>query len=139
MDPLEGIWRLVESRAWDEQGNVLPAPYGAHPLGQISFAHGRMLAALCNGDAMVGSNAPRAFSAYGGVYTFDGTTLIVDVDIASDPRRAGGRQTRGVVMTAGRMTLHPPERDYGRRRERRELVWERVWRAAGCLNDPDRP
>ena len=36
MDALIGIWRLVESKAWDEAGNSLPAPYGARPLGQIT-------------------------------------------------------------------------------------------------------
>ena len=128
MDPLAGIWRLSNSRAWDEHGNSLAAPYGAHPLGQIAFSNGRMLAALCNGDADIGPNHKRAFSSYGGPYSFDGGTLTVVVDVASDPRRIGGRQTREVVVTGERMLLRPPLRLYGDILQRRELLWERVWR-----------
>jgi hypothetical protein len=125
MDPLIGIWRLIDSRAWDVQGNSLPAPYGAHPLGQITFGNGRMLAALCNGDSDAGPK--RAYSSYGGPYSFDGTTLTVTVDVASDAKRIGGQQTREVVMTGDRMLLRPPQRLYGDELQRRELVWERVW------------
>lgn len=131
MDSIEGIWRLVESRAWDEHGNPLSAPYGAHPIGQIAFSQWRMLAALCNGDADVGSAAPRQYSSYGGRYTFDGATLETVVDIASDPARIGSRQTRGVVMKGEQMLLRPPVREYGKALQRRELVWERVWRPDG--------
>ena len=128
MDLLIGIWRLVDSRAWDEQGASLAAPYGAHPLGQIAFANGRMLAALCNGDSDIGAGGNRAFSSYGGPYEFDGATLTVQVDIASDPRRIGGRQTRGVVLAGDRIVLSPPTRLYDGTMQRRELVWQRVWR-----------
>lgn len=128
--PLDGtLWRLVESRAWNAAGQPLPAPYGANPIGQISFANGRMLASLCNGDAAV-ADAARGFSAYGGRYAFDGATLAVSVDIASDPTRLGGTQRRGVVLEGSRMLLRPPARLYGEGHQRRELAWECVWRAS---------
>jgi hypothetical protein len=130
MDPLIGIWRLVESRAWDEQGNSLDAPYGAHPLGQIAFGNGRMLAALCNGDSDVESRGKRAYSSYGGPYSFDGTTLTTVVDMASDASRIGSRQVRHAVIDGDRMTLRPPIRSYDGATERRELVWERIWAPA---------
>ncbi len=125
MDPLDGIWRLIESRAWDEQ-NRLSAPYGRHPIGQISFANGRTLAALCNGDHDVGAKGARSDSSYGGPYTFDGSTLETQVDIASDPARIGSRQIRGVVITGEQMLLRPPRRLYAGKLERRALVWERA-------------
>lgn len=59
---LTGLWRLVESRGWDEHGVLLRAPYGRQPMGHIQFAHGRMLAALCNGDPEV-PDGHRAFSS----------------------------------------------------------------------------
>jgi hypothetical protein len=127
MDPLIGIWRLVESRAWDEHGNSLDAPYGAYPLGQITFGNGRMLAALCNGDSDIAAGGKRAYSSYGGPYSFDGATLITTVDVASDPTRIGGTQTRGVVIEGDKMVLRPPARLYGDEKQRRELVWQRVW------------
>jgi hypothetical protein len=135
MDAIEGIWRLVDSRAWDE-GNLESTPYGKHPMGQIAFSGGRMLAALCNGDADLGDHGSRNFSSYGGVYTFDGTTLETKVDVASDPARIGGRQVRTVVMMGeGRMKLCPPQRLYGDKVQRRELIWHRIWRP-GSGNDP---
>jgi hypothetical protein len=127
MDALDGIWRLVESRAWDEQGNALSSPYGAVPMGQLSFTNGRMLAALCNGDAEAGTGQ-RPYSSYGGRYTFDGSTLVTLVDVASDASRIGSSQRREVVAMGERMLLRPPTRGYVGQVERRELLWERVWR-----------
>jgi len=122
------MWRLIEARAWDEDGRPLPAPYGGMPVGQIMFLNGRMLASLCNGDREIPGSG-RGFSSYGGFYTFDGTTLTVRVDVASDATRIGGLQERGVVLEGACMRLRPGARLYGRRREQRELTWECVWRA----------
>jgi hypothetical protein len=128
MVSLDGIWRLVDSRAWDEGAKARTAPYGACPMGQIAFANGRMLAALCNGDTDAVAIAERNYSSYGGPYTFDGSTLETLVDVASDRSRIGSRQVRGVVMVGEQMLLRPPQRLYGDSVQRRELVWERVWR-----------
>ncbi|WP_183292739.1 lipocalin-like domain-containing protein [Cupriavidus alkaliphilus] len=128
MNPLEGIWRLVDSRAWDEHDRQLASPYGTNPIGHIAFVNGRMLAALCNGDASATGNETRGYSSYGGPYSFDGETLVVDVDMASDLSRIGGRQIRGVrVIADNRIVLLPPARNYGNSPQRRELLWERVW------------
>jgi hypothetical protein len=125
---LEGIWRLVDGRAWDEQGRV-SRPYGSHPMGQIAIANGRMLAVLCNGDAESELQGERSYSSYGGTCSFDGSTLDTLVDVASDPTRIGSRQLRAVEMTGpDRMVLRPPQRLYGASMQRRELVWERIWR-----------
>ena len=129
MDALHGVWRLVASKAWDEAGNDLPPPYGRDPIGQITFTtHGRMLAALCNGDP--GMAGARGFSSYGGRFTIEGDILAVAVDMASNPERIGGRQVRQFRLEARRMILRPPPRAYGGSTEQRELEWERVWRPA---------
>ncbi|WP_353621343.1 lipocalin-like domain-containing protein [Variovorax saccharolyticus] len=128
MEALDGIWRLVDSRAWNGITERLSMPYGSHPVGQIAFSRGRMLVALCNGDNDLGPDA-RSFNSYGGPYTFDGETLDCAVDVASDPQRVGSRQVRGVVMLSeDKLLLRPPAGLYGRKLERRELIWERVWR-----------
>ncbi len=126
MHKLDGMWRLVDSRAWNEAGR-LSAPYGAHPMGQIMFMNGRMLAVLCKGDADAGASGYRSYSSYGGPYSFDGKTLETRVDVASDPQRIGGSQIREVLMVGEQMLLRPPQRMYAGSLERRELVWERVW------------
>ncbi len=129
MDSLIGIWRLVEGKAWDEDGNSLSPPYGACPMGQIVFtAEGRMLAALCNGDTDVGNETDRGYSSYGGVCTLRGTTLTTDVDIASDTRRIGGQQVREAFLDGDRLLLRPPLRAYNGTKQQRELLWQRIWR-----------
>jgi hypothetical protein len=127
MVELEGIWRLVDSRAWDEQTKSWSSPYGSHPIGQLTFSGGRMLAALCNGDEMLRTGVARNYSSYGGPFTFDGKTLETTVDMASDPTRIGSVQVRGVTVSEGLMILKPPARLYGSTTQQRELVWERVW------------
>lgn len=58
------MWRLVVSKAWNEAGDSLPAPYGAQPVGQIVFtAEGRFLAALCNGDQDLADGVTRGYSS----------------------------------------------------------------------------
>jgi hypothetical protein len=130
MDPLIGIWRLIESNAWDENGANLGAPYGANPIGQISFTpERRMLAALCNGDTAPDHDGEgdRGYSSYGGFYELIDTTLTVNVDMASDKSRIGGQQIREAVLDGDRLLLRPPMRLYGGITQRRELVWERAW------------
>ena len=128
MDTLEGIWRLIDSRSWDEQSQRWGAPYGANLIGVITFSGGRMLTALCNGDTALGEDRDRNYSSYGGPYTFDGNTLQVVLDIASDASRIGSVQVLGVVMMGEELLLRPTPRVYGDSAQRRELVWERVWR-----------
>lgn len=129
MDSLEGLWRLIDGRAVDERTDRLSAPYGAHPLGHVVFSRGRMLIALCEGDVEPGPGGDHGFSSYGGPYTFDGTTLDCEVEMASDPGRIGMRLVRGVVLLdEDQFILRPPVRLYGSKLERRELVWERAWR-----------
>lgn len=134
MPPLEGLWRLVSGRAWGPDGSELPPPYGELPFGEILFRGGRMLAALCNGDAEVAGGGGRSFSSYGGFYTVEGCILITRVDVASDPQRIGGEQRREVEWLDGNtLILRPPSRAYeGRGVERRELLWQRVWQPDGA-------
>jgi hypothetical protein len=130
MDALTGIWRLIDAKAWDEAGNPLPAPYGAHPTGQLAFtSEGRVLTAICNGDAAVAPGTNRGYSSYGGPYRLESGTLTVDVDMASDPSRIGGQQVREARLDGDRMILRPPARSYGGGAvQQRELTWLRVWR-----------
>lgn len=125
MVELQGLWRLEEAQAWDVDGRPLPPPYGANPIGQIAFSGDRMLASLCNGDAVV--TRRRDFMCYGGVFTFDGGVLDCLVDIASDAHRIGQHEVRQVREVGKQIVLRPPARMYGDRLEQRELLWSRVW------------
>jgi len=128
MDPLEGIWRLIDSKEWiDDVASARP-PYGVNPMGTFCFSQGRSLVVLYSGDPDDGTPQQRNYTSYGGAYKFDGTTLDTLVDVSPEPARIGKHQLRAVTMlSADRMMLRPPPRPNSQGMQRRELTWERVW------------
>ena len=128
IDPrIVGTWRLQSTKGVDDDGRLLPPPYGPAPNGLVSFqADGRMYCVLCDGRAELPAGEPRQFMSYAGNYTFDGTTLSTRVDASSDASRVGGDQVRTVRFDDGRLVLAPPRRLYAGVMQRQELLWERV-------------
>jgi hypothetical protein len=128
MRDIIGTWRLVETRARNDKGEPMYAPYGPNPMGVVVFsADRRMIAVLCDSRAaMPPEETEREYSSYCGAYTFDGTTLVTRVDAASDPSRIGGDQVRKVRFEGERLVLMPPPRPWRGVMQHRELVWERV-------------
>ena len=122
-----GTWRLVETKAHDDAGTPLAAPYGPKPMGLVIFqADGRMMAVLCDGRPTLPPDEPRPFMSYAGNYTFDGTTLVTRVDASSDASRIGGEQVRQVRFEGARLLLNPPRRLFAGMMQHQELTWERV-------------
>jgi lipocalin-like protein len=97
-------------------------------MGRVTFtAEGRMTSVVCDGRAELPSGVRPEYSSYCGAYTFDGARLVTRVDAASDPRRVGGDQVRGVRFEGERMILTPPPRRTGANNEEyREIAWERI-------------
>jgi Lipocalin-like domain len=127
MTDIVGIWRLVTTKARDDDGKSLPPPYGPSPMGLVIFrADGRMMAALCDGRSTLPPNEPRQYMSYAGNYTFDGSTLVTWVDASSDASRVGGEQVRQVRFEGARLLLNPPRRLWHGIMQHQELVWERV-------------
>ena len=127
IDPrIVGIWRLKSTVGRDDNGKVLPQPYGPLAMGLVTFqADGRMMAVLCDGRATL-EGEPRQFMSYAGNYSFDGTTLSTRVDASSEASRVGGDQVRHVRFENGAMVLAPPRRLYAGVMQHQELVWERI-------------
>ena len=128
IDPrIVGIWRLQSTKGIDDDGKLLPPPYGPTPNGLVSFqTDGRMYCVLCDGRTDLAAGEPRQFMSYAGNYTFDGTTLSTRVDASSDTSRIGGDQVRTVRFDGGDLVLAPPRRLYAGVMQRQELVWERI-------------
>jgi hypothetical protein len=93
-----GTWRLAMTRAHDDAGKPMHAPYGPVPMGVLVFsADGRMVAVLCDArPELPAGEEEREYSSYCGNYSFDGTTLVTRVDAAADRSRLGGDQVRRV-------------------------------------------
>jgi hypothetical protein len=122
-----GTWRLRSAIGRDDDGNLLPAPFGPAAMGLNTFrADGRMMSVLGDGSASSPAGEPRQFVAYSGNYTFDGTTLTTRVDASSDPSRVGGDQVRRVRFENGLMVLAPPRRLFAGVMQHQELTWERI-------------
>jgi hypothetical protein len=130
MNPLEGLWRLVDSRSWHVGDDRLgPMPYGSNPIGQLSFSRDRMLLSVWHVAVDSALRTGAGLHSFGGPCTFDGSRLECDVVVATDPRLVGIRHGRAVVLLGDdEMLWQPPARIYGTQIERRELVWQRVWR-----------
>ena len=122
-----GTWRLKSTKGHDDDGKILPPPYGPLAMGLVVFAaDGRMMAVLCDGRAALPPVEPRQFMSYAGNYSFDGTTLSTRVDASSDASRIGGDQQRQVRFENGDLVLAPPRRLYAGIMQHQELRWERV-------------
>lgn len=128
MRSIVGEWRLVSTRATDDDGNPVDPPYGPKPMGLLGFsADGRMLAVLCDGRReMPEGKSDREYNSYCGTYSFDGKMLITRVDGATKLERVGGNQIRRVEFRGEQMVLFPPPRPMGDVNQNRELIWERI-------------
>jgi hypothetical protein len=126
MNSILGTWRLVAEDAWDGSGQPRPTLFGLMPLGTITFTWaGRMMCVLADGrpDPIDGQ---RAFGAYGGAYTFDGTRLEIKVDGAVEPAMVGTVQIRDARFDGHRLLLRPPVGFRGAEDVTREVTWERI-------------
>jgi hypothetical protein len=116
------------TRARNDAGEPMHAPYGPHPMGVVVFsADRRMIAALCDARPALPVDEPlREYSSYCGTYRFDGTTLVTRVDASSDPSRLGGDQVRRVRFDGDRLVLMPPPRPWQGVMQHREMFFERI-------------
>jgi hypothetical protein len=116
------------TRAHDDAGKPMHAPYGLIPMGVVMFsANGRMVAVLCDARPQLPADEEaREYSSYCGNYTFDGTTLVTRVDAASDRSRLGGDQVRRVRFDGDRPVLMPPPRPWRGVMQHREMFFERI-------------
>jgi hypothetical protein len=128
MSEIVGTWRMVESRARDENGAPLPPSYGPIGMGLVQFhPEGRMMCVLSDARLTLPDATPaREYVSYAGAYRFDGQTLVTRVDHTSDAKRLGGDEIRQVRFEGARLVLTPPPRPMGGKTQHRELVWERI-------------
>ena len=83
---LHGIWKLVEARAFDDAGHEVPSPLGPEPMGGIFVEAERIMVIVGDGRVTLPPDAPkRAFLAYSGPYTSDGTRYVCHPDSGSNP------------------------------------------------------
>ena len=116
MQGLVGVWKLIEMHAFDETGREVPSPFGPQPMGVAIFDAERVMAMGGDGRTTLPPEAKRAFLAYCGKYTFDGTKLVTEVDGASSADLLDD-QVRHIRFNGPRQMTASGGM---------ELVWERV-------------
>lgn len=90
------------------------------------FEAERMIVAVTDGRLSLPRDVPsRAFAAYSGGYTFDGTMLVTNADCASSPDMVGQQIRRIRFESRTRMVATPKNKVLGRD-VGLKLVWERV-------------
>jgi hypothetical protein len=120
------IWKLIEASAFDEEGHELTRPLGELPMGFAMFEAERMIVAVTDGQLSLPPDVPsRAFVAYSGRYTFDGTVLVTSVDSASSPDLAGQQIRQIHFESRTRMAAMPKNKVLGRDAGLK-LVWDKV-------------
>ena len=127
MQTLSGtMWKLIEASAFDEEGHELARPLGELPMGFVMFEAERMIVAVADGRLSLPSDVPsRAFVAYSGRYTFDGTMLVTSIDRASSPDLAG-QQSRQIRFESPTRMLAMPKNKVLGRDAGLKFVWERI-------------
>lgn len=120
-----GIWRLVEVRARDPEGNRIASEFGPAPIGTVQFGVERMMAAL--GDSRPpAAGETRFWVAYTGVWDLQGDVLSTRVDAAHPANRIGTDQVRQVRWEGERVVLQPPPRVVQGVMNHLELEWEKL-------------
>ena len=125
MSSLVGVWKLVEAHAFDDAGQEVPSPLGPHPMGIAIINSERIMAMAGDGRTEPSPEARRAFAAYCGRYTFDGTKAITHVDGASSPEMMEDQVRHIRFDGPSRMVVAPMSRLFGQSGGL-ELVWERL-------------
>ena len=122
-----GTWQLVATRAWDDDNNTLPTPFGPLARGIVVLEeNGRMMCVLADARVELLDEAPRAYSTYMGQYTIVDDTLTTRVDGSVDSDRIGSDQVRKLRYENDRLFLRPPSRPNYGVTEHRELEWQRI-------------
>ena len=129
MDSQIGTWELVRVEAVDADGNpVSPKPFGdGNFIGRVVLTADRLSSTITDARPVLPEGEEREYSCYTGLYTFDGETLITNVDQCSDPARMGTQQVRDVTFEDDLMVLRPPLQPYGSKpAEQRTLWWRKI-------------
>ena len=137
IDKLVGTWRLVSASSTTKTGERYDTPYGASPVGLLTYtADGRMTALISNGGRMpisVGggtveeqAEAFKTFFAYAGRYTLSPDKVIHYVEISSIQSYVGKELIRSVTFRADQIILLTPPTRINGRVQTVELIWQRL-------------
>lgn len=122
-----GVWTLVNIANTDKDGNTLRSSYGPEKYGLITFnKNNRMMVVISDGRDDLPKGRAREYSSYAGRFTFDGSTLITQVDGSIPLDRVGTEQIRPVRFDGNKVILTAPPVTIDGVVNYRDLTWEKI-------------
>jgi len=135
-----GTWKLVSASSTDSTGQQLEPPYGANPVGFLTYTEGGRVTALISYAGRkplpVGAKPPalleeqaqafKTFLAYGGRYTLDGDKVTHSIEISSIQNYVNRELVRTVKFQGSRIVLITPASMVNGKIQTIELVWQRL-------------
>lgn len=139
-DSLVGTWKLVSASSSDSSGQQLEPPYGANPVGFLTYtADGRITALISFGGRKtlsVGARPPalqeeqaeafKTFLAYGGRYRLNGDKVVHSIEISSIQNFVNKELVRTVTFVGDQIRLVTPPSMVNGKMQIIELVWQRL-------------
>lgn len=139
-DRLVGTWKLLSVSSTDSSGQQLEPPYGADPVGFLTYTgDGRVTALISYAGRKplsVGAKPPalleeqaeafKTFLAYGGRYRLAGDKVIHSIEISSIQNYVNKELVRSVTFQGNEIILVTPPSMVNGKMQTIKLVWRRL-------------
>jgi lipocalin-like protein len=139
-DKLVGTWKLVSASSTSSTGEQSETPYGASPVGFLTYTgDGRVTALISYGGRKPlsvggGTLAPleeqaeafKTFLAYAGRYTLSGDKVTHYIEISSIQNYVNRDLVRSVKFQGDRIILVTPPTPVNGKIQTVELIWQRL-------------
>lgn len=139
-DRLLGTWKLLSASSTDASGARIDPPYGASPVGFLTYTEDHRVTALISytgrkslsiaakGAALMEEQAEafRTFLAYAGRYRLSGDRVIHSIEVSSIQNYVGKDLVRGIKLQGDRIVLSAPPTMVNGKVQSIDLVWERL-------------
>lgn len=137
---LVGTWKLVSASSTDASGQQLEPPYGANPVGFLTYTEDRRVTALISyggrKPVSIGAKPPalleeqaeafKTFLAYGGRYRLSGDKVIHSIEISSIQNYVNKELVRSVKFQGNQIVLTTPPTMVNGKMQTIELGWQRL-------------
>lgn len=136
-DKLVGTWKLVSASSTTSAGERSPSPYGAQPVGFLTYTSDGRVSALisCDGRKSLsyGGGSPeeqaeafKTFLAYAGTYRLDGDKVTHHVEVSSIQNYVDKDLVRSVKFKDDQVILLTPPMRMNGKMQTIELIWQRL-------------
>jgi hypothetical protein len=139
-DRLLGTWKLVSASSTDASGAQIDPPYGASPVGFLTYTEDHRVTALISysgrktlsigakGPALVEEQAEafNTFLAYAGRYRLEGDRVIHSIEISSIQNYVNKDLVRTVKLQGNQIVLLTPPTMVNGKIQTIELIWKRI-------------